>query len=293
MSCVLDNDAMADKTILITGATNGIGREAAHGLAKTGATIVVHGRDAARTAAVVDAVKAASGNPNVAGLTADLSTLAGMRKLAADFRASYSRLDVLLNNAGALYTARQTTADGLEQTFALNHMSYFVVTSLLRDVLVKSAPARIINVSSGAHMGAKINFDDLQTESGYSPLKVYSQSKLANLLFTFELARQLEGTGVTANALHPGVVRSGFGHNNAGMVGRVTSAVLTLFQRFGGISVEQGADTMVYLAGAPEVTGRTGKYWYLRKETASSAESLERDSQTRLWQISETLMARK
>lgn len=214
-----------------------------------------------------------------------------MRSLADQFLARHPRLDVLLNNAGAIYTERQLTVDGFERTFALNHLSYFVVTQSLLPLLQSSAPARVVNVSSGVHMGASMNFDDLNGVSGYAPLKAYSQSKLANVMFTYELARRLEGTGVTVNTLHPGVVRTGFGHNNKGIVGRITSGAISVMQRVGGVDVVQGADTAVFLCCAPEVEGITGKYWYKRRAQESSKASLDQSQWTKLWDVSDAWVA--
>lgn len=278
--------SMQDKVVLITGATNGIGKEAARQIAQAGATVVVAGRNESKLAQVVAELKQKSGNPHIDGLLADLSQVAGMRSLATQFLARYQRLDVLLNNAGALFTERKLTVDGYERTFALNHLSYFLVTQLLLDVLKSSAPARIVNISSGVHTSGHIDFDDLHGAVGYAPLRAYSQSKLANLLFTFEQAERLDGTDVTVNALHPGMVRSGFGRSNKGLVGRVTGAVLGLVQQFRGIDVVDGADTAVYLACSPEVEGITGTYWYKRRQEQSSAESRDQAQWQQLWDVS-------
>jgi NAD(P)-dependent dehydrogenase (short-subunit alcohol dehydrogenase family) len=251
---------------------------------------VVAGRSADRLASTVAELKQDTGNSNVEGLLADLSELAGMHSLADQFLARHQQLAVLLNNAGALFTARELTRDGFERTFALNHLSYFVVTQRLLDVLQASAPARIVNVSSGVHTSGHVDFSDLQGASSYSPLRAYSQSKLANLHFTYALAERLAGTGVTVNALHPGVVRSGFGRNNTGLVGRATSVVLSLMQQFGGIDAGEGADTAVYLASSPDVEGITGAYWYKRQQQTSSPESLDRALQQRLWEVSEQMV---
>lgn len=282
--------SMQGKTVLITGATNGIGREAAWQIAQTGANVVIVGRDSEKLTRVVAEIKQDSGNPNIEGVLADLLELEGMHSLAQQFLARHQRLDVLLNNAGALFTERKLTSDGFERTFALNHLSYFVVTQLLLDVLKASAPARIINVSSALHVDGHINFDDLQGASGYSPLHAYRQSKLANVMFTYELAERLADTGVTVNTLHPGLVRSGFGKNNKSVVGRVTSMVLGLLQRFQGVDVVAGADTPVYLACSPEVAEITGAYWYKRQQKRSSPESLVSTQWNRLWAMSEAMV---
>jgi NAD(P)-dependent dehydrogenase (short-subunit alcohol dehydrogenase family) len=282
--------SMQGKIVLITGATNGIGKEAARQIAQAGATVVIAGRDPNKTAQVVAEIRQSTSNPKVEGLVADLMEVSGMRSLANQFLGRYQHLDVLLNNAGALFTERKLTSDGFERTFALNHLSYFVVTNLLLDILKASAPARIVNVASDVHEGGHINFDDLQGITGYSPLKAYSQSKLANLLFTYELATRLTGTGVTVNALHPGVVRSGFGHGNRSLTGRATGLVLGLLQQFRGVDVVQGADTAVYLSCSPAVAGISGAYWYKRQQKASSPQSLDQAQSKRFWDVSESLV---
>lgn len=271
---------MDGKTILITGATNGIGRAAALALAKKGAAVVIVGRNPAKTAETVAAIKTQSGNPNVESIVADLSSMAEVRKAAETFKASHARLDVLINNAGATFAERIETADGYEMTFAFNHLAYFLLTNLLLDRLKASAPARIISVSSNAHATGKINFDDLNTKTGYGG-GVYGNSKLANVMFTYELARRLDGSGVTANVLHPGLVSTGFGDNSSGLM----AFAVRLLRPF-MLSPEQGADTMVYLASSPEVAGVTGQYWTRRKAVKSSAASYDVGAQERLWTVS-------
>lgn len=285
--------SMQDKVVLITGATNGIGKEAARQIAQTGATVVIAGRNEAKLAQVVAEVKQETDNQHIDGILADLSEVPGMHRLATQFLAHHQRLDVLLNNAGAIFTERKLTVDGYERTFALNHLSYFLVTQLLLNVLKASAPARIVNVSSGVHTGGHMNFDDLHGAKSYAPLRAYSQSKLANLLFTFEQAERLAGTGITVNALHPGMVKSGFGRNNKSLVGRITGVVLGLVQQFQGIDVVAGADTAVYLACSPEVEGITGAYWYQRQQEQSSPDSLDRAQWKRLWDVSMEMVAAK
>jgi retinol dehydrogenase 12 len=280
---------MKDKVVLITGATNGIGKVAATELAKQGATVVIVGRSAEKTLATVKEIQEATGHQQqVDYLLADLSSMAEVRRLAAEFKKKYSRLDVLINNAGATFTTRQETVDGYEKTFATNHLSYFLLTTLLLDVLKASAPARIVNVASDAHSTGKINFDDLQSRNGYGAagFRAYGTSKLANVLFTYELARRLEGTGVTANVIHPGFVASGFGANN----GRLFSGVLKLLQRVAAITPEKGAETIIYLASSPEVEGITGKYWDKRKQISSSTASYNVETAKRLWEVSEQLV---
>jgi NAD(P)-dependent dehydrogenase (short-subunit alcohol dehydrogenase family) len=277
---------MNDRVCLITGATSGIGKETALALAHMGAAVVIVGRDAARGAATAEAIRRETGNPAVEALTADLSLMADVRRLADEFRTRYTQLDVLINNAGAIFMTREQTAEGLERTFALNHMSYFLLTNLLLDMIRASAPARIINVSSGAHLQGSFDARNLQGERGYSGFGAYSRSKLLNIMFTYELARRLDGTGVTANALHPGLVRTGFGHNN----GRLLSEAFRVFQRF-GIDARQGAETPIFLASSPEVEGITGQYFVRKKAVRSSARSYDRAAQSTLWEISERIAA--
>lgn len=275
---------MENKVCLVTGATNGIGKVTALELARRGATVVLAGRSAAKTDAVVAEIKARSGNDRVEGLVADLSTQAGVRALADAFKARYDRLDVLVNNAGAIFNERRESADGIEMTFALNHLSYFLLTHLLLDVLKASAPARIVNVSSNAHMGSGINFDDLEFKRGYMNFRAYAQSKLANILFTTELARRLQGTGVTANALHPGFVSSGFGRNDGSLM-NIGMMLMRPFQ----ISPEKGAETTLYLATSPEVEGVTGGYFSKRKPARTSSAARDQAAAERLWAISEQM----
>ncbi len=276
---------MNGKICLVTGATNGIGYETALALARMGATVVGVGRSKAKADESVKTIIASTGNNKVEFLLADLSSMAAVRKLAAEFKAKYSRLDVLVNNAGSFNAKRLTTVDGFELTFGLNHLSYFLLTNLLLDVLKASSPARIVSVSSGAHQGGTLDFDDLQAEKRYAGFRTYSNSKLCNIVFTYELARRLEGTGVTANALHPGFVRTGFGRNNGGVI----KVGLTLMQNLVALSPQQGADTSIYLASSPEVEGVTGKYFVKRKAVKSNDASYDQTAWTRLWTISEQL----
>lgn len=272
---------MKGKVILITGATNGIGLATAQALATTGAKLVLVGRNAEKTHQVVADLQKQSGNEHIDSLLADLSSMEEVRKLAADFEAKYDRLDVLINNAGAVFTSRQLSVDGYEMTFALNHLNYFLLTNLLIDILRDSAPARIINVSSDAHRGGSMKFDDLNLEKGFNGFAAYSQSKLANLLFTYELARRLDNSGITVNAMHPGMVRTGFGHNNNFII----SIIMRLFF-LAGRTPEQGADTVVYMATSPDLTEVTGKYFKDRKPIASTAASHDEAAQARFWDIS-------
>ncbi|MDP9238496.1 MAG: SDR family oxidoreductase [Chloroflexota bacterium] len=279
---------MTGKTVMVTGASLGIGKETAAALAGMGARVVIVCRDRARGEAARAEIARQSGNPGVELMLADFSSLAQVRELAAAFKQQHPQLHVLVNNAGAYNAHRTTTTDGFETTFGVNHLGYFLLTDLLLDVLKASTPARIVNVSSGAHRGGHINFDDLQGEKGYSGRKAYGQSKLANVLFTYELARRLEGTGVTANAVHPGVVRTGFGKNNPGVLG----TAFGIFQIIGRpfyLSPADGAATSIYLASSPEVEGVTGKYFVKCNAVSSNAESYDTDVVRRLWQVSEEL----
>ncbi|MBI1279027.1 MAG: SDR family NAD(P)-dependent oxidoreductase [Anaerolineaceae bacterium] len=278
---------MQGKTVLISGATNGIGKQAAVDLAQMGAQVVIIGRSKARTDEALREIQTASGNNDVHALLADLSSMAEVRRVADDFRKQFSRLDVLLNNAGGVFNSRQETVDGYEMTFALNHLSYFLLTNLLLDMLKASAPSRIVNVSSEAQSGGALDFDDLQfknTAYGMGGFKAYAQSKLMNVMFTYELARRLAGTGVTANVLHPGFVNTGFGKNNKGLM-QFVMGIITVF----AIKVEDGAKTSVYLASSPEVEGVTGKYFDKSKPKRSSPASYDEAAQKRLWEISEQL----
>ncbi len=277
---------LSGKTVLVTGATNGIGKVTALELAKKGATVVVVGRNGVKIDQVVQQIKEESKNSAIEGLDSDLSSMAEVRQVAQQFQQKYSQLHVLVNNAGGIFAHRMLTADGYEYTFALNHLAYFLLTNLLLDELKRSAPARIINVSSRAHEGAVLDFDDLQNERryGYGGYRAYGESKLANLLFTYELARRLAGTGVIVNAVHPGSVATGFGVNNGGMM----HLGMQIFHQF-SLTPEQGADTVIYLASSPAVEGITGKYWTERKAVASSSESYNETAQHRLWTVSAQL----
>jgi len=274
--------SLEGKTVLITGATDGIGRVTARELARLGARVVIVGRNPEKAAQVSEALRRESGNPAVDFLVADLSSQAAIRQMAADFLQRYEALHVLINNAGALFMQRQVSVDGIEMTFALNHLGYFLTTLLLLERLKASAPARIINVSSMAHAGVRLNFSDLQNTRHYNGWIAYSQSKLANLYFTYELARRLEGRGVTVNALHPGFVASNFGRRDNGLFG----AFFRLIQAVAAISPEEGAKTSIYLASSPEVDGVSGRYFVNCRAKASSPASYDREAAQRLWDIS-------
>ncbi len=278
---------MNGRICLITGATNGIGKATAQALAQMGATVVIVGRNPAKCAAVVSEIKQISGNDNVEALIADLSIMTEVQQVADQFKAKYQKLHVLVNNAGGAFGKRQVTSEGFEKTFALNHLSYFLLTNLLLDTLKASAPARIVNVSSDAHKGAHLDFDDLQSEKGNFVFNAYGRSKLANVVFSYELARRLSGTGVTVNVLHPGLVRTGF----AGNMGAVASAIIDLFMRFVGLTPEQGAQTSIFLATSPDVENVTGKYWEKSKAVSSGRSSYDAATWTRLWEVSDKMVA--
>jgi len=274
-----------EKVCLITGATSGIGKATAMGLASMGASVVMVGRDRDRGEAALTEIKVKSGNASVDLMLADLSSQEEIHRLADNFKEAYPRLDVLVNNAGLFRSERITTQDGLETTFAVNHLAPFLLTNLLLDVLKASAPSRIVNVSSGDHKSGAIDFDDLQGEMGYKGAKAYSQSKLANVLFTHELARRLEGTGVSANCLHPGAgIRTNFGSGVSGALGFMVRALRPLMK-----SPEKGAETSIYLASSPEVEGLSGRYFVKKAEASSSAVSHDDGLDRRLWEVSADL----
>jgi retinol dehydrogenase 12 len=281
-------NSMENKVVLVTGVTNGIGLESAKALAVLGATIVGVGRNPQKCADTAAQITRTTGNSKVEFLVADLSVQVQVRQLAETFKQKYNRLDVLLNNAGSYFAKREVSKDGIEMTWALNHLNYFLLTDLLLDVLKTSAPARIVNVSSSAHtMTRGIHFEDVEYKQGYSSWTVYGQSKLANVMFTYELARRLARTQVTTNTLHPGFVATGFGHNNSGFMG----AGINALQKIAARKPEQGAETSVYLASSSEVEGVTGKYFSDSKEARSSAASHDVDAQKRLWELSEQMVA--
>jgi len=272
---------MKGKICLVTGGTNGIGKATAQSLAQLGATVIIVGRDAQKTSQVVEEIRSTSGNPRVGSMLADLSSEQEVRRLADEFKSKYAHLHVLLNNAGGFFMQRQLSVDGIETTFALNHLASFLLTNLLLDTLKASAPARIINVSSGAHISGQIEFDNLQGERDYGP-KVYNNSKLANILFTTELARRLEGTGVTVNALHPGFVATGFAKNNGKVIAALVSIITPLVAR----SPAKGAETSIFLASSPSVDGITGKYFYDSQAIPAAPQATDMVVAKKLWDVS-------
>jgi NAD(P)-dependent dehydrogenase (short-subunit alcohol dehydrogenase family) len=274
---------MTGKICIVTGGTSGIGKVTALALSRLGATTILVARDTAKGAAVVNELKTLTGNPGVHFLAADLSSQAQIRRLSEQFRQHYTRLDLLVNNAGVMLTKSNLSVDGIEMTFAINHLSYFLLTNLLLDVLQSSAPARIVNVASGLHAMATLDWDDLQSTKNYSPLKAYNRSKLANLLFTYELARRLGGTTLTVNAADPGFARTNlYSIQNLGFI----PSALTLLTLPFAHSAASGARTVIQLATAPELANVTGKYFESDKEVLSSAASRDSKDAARLWQIS-------
>ena len=275
------DSGMRGKVCLVTGGSSGIGQATALGLANMGATVIVVGRDRSRGEAVVAEIKQKSNNDAVDLMLADLSSQASIRRLAEDLKDRYQQLHVLINNAGVFISKRTVTVDGIETTFAVNHLAPFLLTSLLLDVLKASAPARIINVTSSGERSGTINFDDLQGEGRYSGIRAYNQSKLAMILWTYELARKLEGTGVTANCVHPGVVVTNLGRGSSGSFGLLLRLMRPFFS-----SPEKGAETSIYLASSPEVEGVSGKYFAKKAEAKSSERSYDAATARRLWQVS-------
>jgi NAD(P)-dependent dehydrogenase (short-subunit alcohol dehydrogenase family) len=272
---------MNGKTCLVTGATSGIGKETALALARRGASVIVVGRNPAKGADTVRWIRQQTGNDSVDLMLADLSSQLQVRRLAEDFKEKYQHLHVLVNNAGAVMLSRRESEDGIEMTWALNHLGYFLLTNLLLDVLRASAPSRIVNVSSGAHRRVELDFADLQGRKRYRGFGAYARSKLANLLFTYELAARIEGTGVTVNALHPGLVATNLPGGN-GLFG----SVLTFLLGLRGMRPEAGARTAVYLAASSEVDGVSGLYFVKQKAVRSSRASYDLASAGRLWQVS-------
>lgn len=275
------------RVILVTGATNGIGLEASVKLAARGATLVLVGRDPTRSARAVDEVKRRGGSDRVSVLMCDFASQRSIRELAATFREKHDRLHVLVNNAGTVNEKRVLTEDGIERTFAVNHLGYFLLTHLLQDLLVKSAPARVVNVASRGHYKGTMDLDDLGFErGGYGIMKAYQRSKLGNVLFTNELARRLENTGVTANSLHPGVVATNI-WSGAPVIAK---PVLALMKRLTMVSPQTGADTIVQLAADPSLEGRTGEYWSEQKLKEPAPLARDEALAKALWKKSEALV---
>ena len=277
---------MAGKVVLVTGGTGGIGKATAIGLAALGARVGITGRDIARAEQAAADIRTASGNPAVDSFAADMSSQAEVRRLASAVMNSYPRLDVLVNNVGGFWAHRHSTADGLEHTFALNHLASFLLTNLLLDRLKASAPARVVTVSSHVQAEGRIDFDDPQGARKYSGQSAYSQSKLANVMFTNELARRLEGTRVTATSLHPGFVRTHFGDEDQAGFFAVISGIVRPFLR----TPAQGAQTSIYLASSPDVEGVTGQFFANSKPTTANKVAYDTAIAARLWQVSADLV---
>lgn len=277
---------MEGRVCLVTGATSGVGRSAAETLASLGAGVVLVARDAERGQGARDEIRKATGNDDVTVLLADLSSQKQIRRLAAEFLELGRPLHVLLNNAGVVNRVRQETEDGIEATFAVNHLAYFLLTNLLLERLQQSAPARIVNVSSDAHRFAgPLDFDDLEARRSYSFMNVYGRSKLANILFTRELARRLDGTGVSANAVHPGFVGSNFATNN----GAIAALFMRLLRPFAR-TPRKGAETAVYLCTSPDVDGVSGEYYFDCQPHPPRDHALRAADARRLWQVSEEMV---
>jgi retinol dehydrogenase 14 len=282
------NGGMGGTTVLITGGTSGIGNATAVAMAAMGANVVVVGRNQERGGAAVEEIKAQSHNESVELMLADLSVQAEVRRLAEEFLERYDRLDVLVNNAGLVQSKRTETPDGIETTLAINHLAPFLLTNLLLGCLEQSAPSRVITVSSEAQRWGTMDFEDMQSRRKYRGFPVYGMTKLANIMFTYELAERLDGTGVMANCLHPGSVGTNFGQNNRG-------AMALFFRTFKPFmrSPEQGADTLIWLASSPEVDGVSGKYFSDRKEIEAKKVAYDPAARRRLWEISEDLTGLK
>jgi retinol dehydrogenase-14 len=279
------NGPMAGRTVLVTGGSGGIGRATALGLATMGARVAITGRDRERTESAAREIRAAGGG-QVDVFVADLSSQSEVRRLADEVLQSLSRIDVLMNNVGGYWHTRRVTADGLERTFALNHLAPFLLTHLLLNRLKQSAPARVVTVSSNAQAMGRIDFDDLQGERSYSGGRAYNQSKLANVLFSYELARRLQATSVTANALHPGVVSTSFGAEDPAGLQRLFVPIMRPFMK----TPAQGAATSIYLASAPDLEQVTGLYFANSKPKRSSKRSYDEAAAARLWQVSADLV---
>jgi retinol dehydrogenase 14 len=274
---------LTGRVCVVTGATRGIGRATAEGLAKLGASLILICRRSEDGAGVAESIRKSGGHPPEVVL-ADLSSQASIHSAAAAIVEKHPRLHVLINNAGVLLRTRQVSVDGHEMQLAVNHLAYFLLTNLLLDALKAGAPSRIVNVSSGAHQCGRIDFDALQSERRYDPIRVYSMTKLANILFTHELARRLEGTRVTVNAVHPGVIATRLLADYLD----VPVAGSTAAPTFGG-NPERGAETSIYLAASPEVEGISGGYFVNRQETRSSAASYDEAAARKLWDVSARL----
>lgn len=284
-----DTALMSGKTVVVTGASGGIGKATAIGLAQMGAQVAITGRDPQRTEEAAADIRAQSGNPAITAFAADMSVQSEVRLLGGELLDRYPRIEVLINNVGGFWATRRVTADGAEHTFAVNHLAPFLLTGLLLDRLRQSAPARVVTVSSINQAMGKINFDDLHGEGKWSGQKAYDQSKLANVLFTYELARRLEGSGVTATVLHPGAVRTAFACEDPSFIYRIVFPLARPFLK----APEQGAATSIYLASCPELESTTGQYFANCKPKQTNKCSYDTELAARLWEVSADLVGLK
>ena len=276
---------LTGKIYLVTGATAGIGKVTASALAGQGAQLVVHGRNKAKTEETIQEIKASTGNQQVSYLLADFSDLDQVRTLAKNFQDRYQHLHLLVNNAGGFFNKRTPTPYGVELTFLVNHLAPFLLTNLLLDTLKNSAPSRIINVSSEAHRQDQMDFENLDFKKGYFGIKAYARSKLANILFTYQLARRLVGTGVTVNALHPGHIATDIWKTNFGLIGHALKRIMGLFS----LTPEEGAENSIFLAASPTLEGVNGKYFIKNEPAQSSPVSYDEETARRLWDVSADL----
>jgi len=284
----MQNQDMIGKVCLVTGATAGIGQATAMLLAKRGATVIGVGRNPTKNEYSTEMIKNETGNLAVEYMLADLSSQKEIRTLAQQFQDKYDRLDVLVNNAGATFGERLESVDGIEMTFALNHLGYFLLTNLLSEILETSRPSRVINVSSSLHKLGKIDFDNIPFEKGYARSKAYQRSKLANIGFTYEMARRFCSRDVTVNAMNPGLVETNVGQ----VAGGVAAKIKGMVDKIAGLTPEEGAQTIIYLATSPDVTGVTGRYFVKEKSIPSSKISYDLGFSQKLWNLSEELIAR-
>jgi len=275
---------MQDRVVIVTGATSGIGEVAARGLAAMGANIVIVSRSEAKTSMLAEQIRLTGGQAQP--FNADLSSMNEVRRVAREIHASYDHIDVLLNNVGAFFTSHQYSVDGLEMTFALNHVSYFLLTQQLMDLIRLGEQPRIVNVASAAHFGGHIDFNNLQLDKGFNGWRAYNNSKLMNVLFTYELSRRLAGSGITANVLHPGFVATNFGKSNGGIFKPIFGMIYA-----GALTSEEGAQTSIYLASSSEVDGISEKYFVNSQPAKSSEESYSNTAAARLWDVSTELIA--
>jgi NAD(P)-dependent dehydrogenase (short-subunit alcohol dehydrogenase family) len=279
------DEKMQGKICLVTGATSGVGKATARALAQMGATVVGVGRDQTRCTETAEEIQQVSGNPKIEFLLADLSDQVKVRQLVDVFKSRYARLDVLINNAGAFFLRRKVSAQGIEMTWALNHLSYFLLTNLLLDQILDSAPARIVNVASGVHYRGKIHFDELNLSRGYNGWKAYSQSKLANILFTYELVRRIPDPSIAINTLTPGMIATRIGQNT----GPIVKQLVRLVQSTSGKTPEDGAESIIYLASADEAGEFRGKFFREVQAVRSSETSYDENISRMLWEVSERM----